>query len=190
MAARQNADPAKTRDAVHAVEGWLRDDTQPSPGRAELAAAVGSPHARWPPKRRRQRRGPDSAVCRGAMHFRAQAYPRHAAQCRRDRSAHLAAAGHRTAQGGRRRLLRGTSTIWIAGRRGRGLAAGGEAERLGQRRKSRTHQIDTRSNDFAQVAGTAVVTPFLDGHHKSRCESGARDLGDEVEVRNVRRSGS
>src|ERR1700749_1525189 len=40
MAARQNADPAKTRDAVHAVEGWLRDDAQPSPGRAELAAAV------------------------------------------------------------------------------------------------------------------------------------------------------
>src|ERR1700761_7949077 len=40
MAARQNADPAKTRDAVRAVEGWLRDDTQPSPGRAELAAAV------------------------------------------------------------------------------------------------------------------------------------------------------
>src|ERR1700733_1135688 len=39
MAARQNADPAKTLDAVHAVEGWLRDDTQPSPGRAELAAA-------------------------------------------------------------------------------------------------------------------------------------------------------
>src|ERR1700742_84781 len=40
MAARQNADPAKTRDAVHAVEGWLRDETEPSPGRAELAAAV------------------------------------------------------------------------------------------------------------------------------------------------------
>jgi Bacterial SCP ortholog len=40
MAARQNADPAKTRDAVRAVEGWLRDDTQPSPSRAELAAAV------------------------------------------------------------------------------------------------------------------------------------------------------
>src|ERR1700728_572969 len=40
MAARQNADPAKTLDAVHAVEGWLRDDTQPSPGRAELAVAV------------------------------------------------------------------------------------------------------------------------------------------------------
>jgi hypothetical protein len=40
MAARQNADPAKTLDAVRAVEGWLRDDTQPSPGRAELAAAV------------------------------------------------------------------------------------------------------------------------------------------------------
>src|SRR5580658_3343265 len=40
MAASQNADPAKTRDAVHTVEGWLRDDTQPSPSRAELAAAV------------------------------------------------------------------------------------------------------------------------------------------------------
>ena len=40
MAARQNADPAKTRDAVRAVEGWLRDGTLPSPGRAELAAAV------------------------------------------------------------------------------------------------------------------------------------------------------
>jgi Bacterial SCP ortholog len=40
MAARQNADPARTRDAVRAVEGWLRDDTQPSPSRTELAAAV------------------------------------------------------------------------------------------------------------------------------------------------------
>src|ERR1700722_12041839 len=40
MAARQNADPAKTRDAVRTVEGWLRDDTQPSPSRAQLAAAV------------------------------------------------------------------------------------------------------------------------------------------------------
>ena len=40
MASRQNADPAKTRDAVRAVEGWLRDDTHPSPSRAELAAAV------------------------------------------------------------------------------------------------------------------------------------------------------
>jgi hypothetical protein len=40
VAARQNADAAKTRDAVRAVEGWLRDDTQPSPSRADLAAAV------------------------------------------------------------------------------------------------------------------------------------------------------
>ena len=40
MAPRQNADPAKTRAAVRAVEGWLRDDTQSSPSRAELAAAV------------------------------------------------------------------------------------------------------------------------------------------------------
>jgi hypothetical protein len=34
------ADPAQTRAAVHAVEGWLRDDAQPPPARAELAAAV------------------------------------------------------------------------------------------------------------------------------------------------------
>jgi hypothetical protein len=40
MAARQHADPAKTRDAVRAVEDWLRDDTRPVPGRADLAAAV------------------------------------------------------------------------------------------------------------------------------------------------------
>src|SRR6202051_5334133 len=40
MVARRNADPAKTRDAVRTVEGWLGDDTQPSPSRAELAAAV------------------------------------------------------------------------------------------------------------------------------------------------------
>src|SRR6202051_3037018 len=40
MVARRNADPAKTRDAVRTVEGWLGDDTQPSPSRAELAVAV------------------------------------------------------------------------------------------------------------------------------------------------------
>ncbi len=40
MAARQQADPQKTRDAVRAVEGWLRDDTVPAPSRADLAAAV------------------------------------------------------------------------------------------------------------------------------------------------------
>jgi hypothetical protein len=34
------ADPAQTRAAVDAVEDWLRDDTQPAPARAELAAAV------------------------------------------------------------------------------------------------------------------------------------------------------
>ncbi len=38
--ARQRADPVKTRDAVLAVEAWLRDDTNPAPSRAELAAAV------------------------------------------------------------------------------------------------------------------------------------------------------
>ena len=40
MAARQQADPAKTREAVRAVEDWLRDDTRAVPSRAELAAAV------------------------------------------------------------------------------------------------------------------------------------------------------
>jgi hypothetical protein len=40
MAARQNADPAKTRDAVRAVEDWLRDDSRPAPSRADLADAV------------------------------------------------------------------------------------------------------------------------------------------------------
>ncbi|MGO9031512.1 sterol carrier family protein [Mycobacterium sp.] len=40
MAARHSADPAKTRDAVRAVEDWLRDDTRPIPSRADLAAAV------------------------------------------------------------------------------------------------------------------------------------------------------
>ena len=38
--ARQHVDPAKTRDAVLAVEDWLRDDTATPPGRADLAAAV------------------------------------------------------------------------------------------------------------------------------------------------------
>jgi uncharacterized SCP-like protein len=40
MAARHRADPVKTRDAVRAVEDWLRDDTRPVPSRADLAAAV------------------------------------------------------------------------------------------------------------------------------------------------------
>src|ERR1700735_1086804 len=39
MAARHSADPAKTRDAVRAVEDWLRDETRPVPSRADLAAA-------------------------------------------------------------------------------------------------------------------------------------------------------
>ena len=40
MVARQHADPVQTRDAVRAVEGWLRDDTVAAPSRAELATAV------------------------------------------------------------------------------------------------------------------------------------------------------
>src|SRR6202012_3136271 len=40
MAARHQADPVKTCEAVRAVEDWLRDDTRPAPSRADLAAAV------------------------------------------------------------------------------------------------------------------------------------------------------
>jgi hypothetical protein len=40
MAARRSADPAKTRTAVSAVVDWLRDETQPGPGRTELGEAV------------------------------------------------------------------------------------------------------------------------------------------------------
>lgn len=40
MAARDRADPAKTRQAVLALADWLRDDTRPAPTRDALAAAV------------------------------------------------------------------------------------------------------------------------------------------------------
>jgi hypothetical protein len=40
MAARQKADPTKTRLAVLAVADWLRDETRPAPGRDALATAV------------------------------------------------------------------------------------------------------------------------------------------------------
>jgi hypothetical protein len=40
MPARRSADPAKTRAAVSALAGWLNDDQQPEPARAELAEAV------------------------------------------------------------------------------------------------------------------------------------------------------
>jgi uncharacterized SCP-like protein len=45
MAARERADPARdktglVREAVRAVEDWLRDDSRPAPDRADLAAAV------------------------------------------------------------------------------------------------------------------------------------------------------
>src|SRR5829696_6110073 len=42
MPARRSVDPAKTRAAVAAVAGWLRDDTAARPGRPELAEAVRS----------------------------------------------------------------------------------------------------------------------------------------------------
>jgi Bacterial SCP ortholog len=40
MAARQRADPAKTRQAVLAMVDWLRDPSCPAPDRAALATAV------------------------------------------------------------------------------------------------------------------------------------------------------
>ncbi|MCV7230599.1 sterol carrier family protein [Mycolicibacterium komossense] len=40
MAARSTADPAKTRAAVLAVEGWLRDADSAAPARTEIAEAV------------------------------------------------------------------------------------------------------------------------------------------------------
>jgi hypothetical protein len=40
MAARDSADPAKTRRLVLAVADWLRDETCPAPDRETLATAV------------------------------------------------------------------------------------------------------------------------------------------------------
>jgi hypothetical protein len=40
MAARDSADPAKTRQALTAIADWLRDETRPAPDRNTLATAV------------------------------------------------------------------------------------------------------------------------------------------------------
>src|SRR5271156_4455752 len=40
MAARDSADPAKTRQVVLAIADWLRDETRPAPDRVALATAV------------------------------------------------------------------------------------------------------------------------------------------------------
>jgi hypothetical protein len=40
MAARDSADPAKTREALTAIADWLRDETRPEPDRNTLATAV------------------------------------------------------------------------------------------------------------------------------------------------------
>jgi hypothetical protein len=40
MAARRTADPTKTRDAVSALSGWLRDESAATPARSALADAV------------------------------------------------------------------------------------------------------------------------------------------------------
>ncbi|OBA64772.1 hypothetical protein A5647_25230 [Mycobacterium sp. 1100029.7] len=40
MAARDSADPAKTREALLAVADWLRDEALPAPERGALATAV------------------------------------------------------------------------------------------------------------------------------------------------------
>ncbi|ORX04354.1 hypothetical protein AWC29_15085 [Mycobacterium triplex] len=40
MAARDSADPAKTREVLTTMADWLRDETRPAPDRATLATAV------------------------------------------------------------------------------------------------------------------------------------------------------
>lgn len=40
MTTRRSADPAKTRAAVTAIAGWLHDDSQSAPERAQLGDAV------------------------------------------------------------------------------------------------------------------------------------------------------
>jgi hypothetical protein len=40
VAARDSADPAKTREALTAIADWLRDETRPEPDRNTLATAV------------------------------------------------------------------------------------------------------------------------------------------------------
>ncbi len=40
MAARDSADPAKTRQALTAIAEWLRDETRPAPDRNTLGTAV------------------------------------------------------------------------------------------------------------------------------------------------------
>jgi hypothetical protein len=40
MAARERADPAKTRQVVIALADWLRDENRPAPDRNALASAV------------------------------------------------------------------------------------------------------------------------------------------------------
>lgn len=40
MGVRHRADPDQTRQAVLAIEDWLRDDDNPAPDRAHLAAVV------------------------------------------------------------------------------------------------------------------------------------------------------
>jgi len=40
MASRRTADPTKTREAVSALAGWLRDEATPAPDRNVLAEAV------------------------------------------------------------------------------------------------------------------------------------------------------
>lgn len=40
MASRHSVDAAQTRQAVLAIADWLHDDSQPAPGRPQLATAV------------------------------------------------------------------------------------------------------------------------------------------------------
>src|SRR5580700_10892916 len=120
MAVRRRADPVKTRDAVAAVEDWLCDDTRPVPSRADLAAAV------------RLTARTLAAVAPGAsvevrippfIAVQCVSGPRHTAQCGRDRSANVAAAGHRTAASARRHRHRSAASVGLACRRDPGLVA-------------------------------------------------------------------
>ena len=102
MAARRSADPAKTRAAVSAVADWLRDDSLPEPERAELGEAVrltARTLAAMAPGASVEVRVPPFVAVQCISGPRAHA--RQPAQRGGDRSAHVAAAGHRPARGRR-----------------------------------------------------------------------------------------
>src|SRR5271166_3619067 len=113
MAVRHSADPAKTCEAVRAVEDWLRDDSRSVPSRPDLAAAV------------RLTARTLAALAPGAsVEVRIPPFvavqcisgPTHTSQCGRNRPANMAAAGHRTVGGHRRQRRRDAAAVRLAGR--------------------------------------------------------------------------